>query len=67
VVYICVSKGTSLRLMAPGDRRLIIESPAIYESSKMQSYIAQEIAMPCMQWIHDLLTGSCAPGERWRE
>ena len=41
--------------MAPGDRRLIIESPAIYESSKMQSYIAQEIARPCKQWIHDVL------------
>ena len=41
--------------MAPGDRRLIIESPEIYESSKMQSYIAQEIARPCKQWIHDVL------------
>lgn len=55
-MYICEFKATCLRFMAPGDRRLIVESPEIYESSKMQSYIAQEIARPCKQWIHDVLS-----------
>lgn len=39
----------------PSERHLIIESPEMHFSSNMQSYIAQEVARPCKQWIHEVL------------
>jgi Scavenger mRNA decapping enzyme C-term binding len=38
------------------NRRLVVESPDIYESKSMRSYIEQEIARPCKQWIHDVIS-----------
>ena len=39
-----------------GERRLVIESPETYLSSKMQAYITQEATRPCKQWIHEVLS-----------
>lgn len=39
----------------PSERHLIIESPAMHFSQGMQTYIAQEVARPCKQWIHEVL------------
>lgn len=39
----------------PSERHLIIESPAMHFSQDMQTYIAQEVARPCKQWIHEVL------------
>jgi hypothetical protein len=41
---------------APGERRLVIESPETYSSTKMQAYISQEATRPCKQWIHEVLS-----------
>jgi hypothetical protein len=38
------------------NRRLVVESPEIYDSKSMRSYIEQEIARPCKQWIHDVIS-----------
>jgi hypothetical protein len=40
----------------PGDRRLVIESPEVYKSSRMQAYINQEATRPCKQWVHEVLS-----------
>jgi hypothetical protein len=40
----------------PGERRLVIESPDIHQSSKMQAYITQEATRPCKQWVHEVLS-----------
>lgn len=47
----------------PGERHLIVESPAMHFSQDMQTYIAQEVARPCKQWIHEVL---CAQRETER-
>lgn len=39
----------------PSERHLIIESPEMHSSPGMQSYIEQEVARPCKQWIHEVL------------
>ncbi len=39
----------------PSERHLILESPEMHFSPNMQTYIAQEIARPCKQWIHEVL------------
>ena len=39
----------------PGERRLIVESPQMHHSERMQSYILQEVVRPCKQWIHEVL------------
>ena len=46
---------TSFTERMPSERHLIIESPEMHFSSSMQSYIAQEVARPCKQWIHEVL------------
>ena len=40
----------------PSERHLIIESPEMHFSPVMQSYIAQEVARPCKQWIHEVIS-----------
>ena len=47
----------------PSERHLIIESPDMHFSREMQTYIAQEVARPCKQWIHEVL---CAQRETER-
>jgi hypothetical protein len=47
----------------PSERHLIIESPEMHNSPDMQSYISQEVARPCKQWIHEVL---CAQREAER-
>jgi len=37
-------------------RRLVVESPDIYDSESMQSYIEQEISRPCKRWIHEVIS-----------
>ena len=44
-----------MRVM-PGERRLVIESPEVYKSGRMQAYIAQEATRPCKQWVHEVLS-----------
>jgi hypothetical protein len=39
----------------PSERHLILESPEMHFSPNMQTYIAQEVARPCKQWIHEVL------------
>lgn len=38
-----------------GDRRLVLESPEMYETELMQAYIAQEVSRPCKQWVHEVI------------
>ena len=38
-----------------GDRRLVLESPEMYETEEMKAYIAQEVSRPCKQWVHDVI------------
>ena len=38
------------------ERRLITESPDTHISQRMQSYITTEVARPCKQWIHEVLS-----------
>jgi hypothetical protein len=37
-------------------RRLVVEGPENYRSDSMREYIEQEIARPCKQWIHDVIS-----------
>jgi hypothetical protein len=37
------------------DRRLVVESPEMHNSSSMQAFIKQEVAKPSKQWIHEVL------------
>jgi len=38
------------------ERRLVLETPEMHTSHSMQSYISKEVARPCKQWIHDVLS-----------
>ena len=50
-----MSKRTPATESMPSERHLIIESPEMHFSPNMQTYIAQEVARPCKQWIHEVL------------
>ena len=38
------------------ERLLVVESPDVYRSGKMQAYITQQASRPCKQWIHEVLS-----------
>jgi len=38
------------------NRRLVVESPGVYDSDSMKSYIEQETLRPCKQWIHEVIS-----------
>ena len=40
----------------PNEKQLVIETPEIHNSKRMQAYIAQEIGRPCKQWIHQVIS-----------
>ena len=39
-------------------QKLLVETPAIYESHDMQDYIQQELNRPCKRWVVDVLNGT---------
>ena len=39
----------------PNEKQLVIETPAMHNSQRMQSFISQEISRPCKQWIHQVI------------
>ena len=41
--------------MRVGERRLILETPDMHTSTKMQAFIQKEVERPCKQWIHEVL------------
>lgn len=50
-----VSRDPSRYWASPHDRRLVIESPEMHNSSSMQAFIKQEVVRPSKQWIHEVL------------
>jgi hypothetical protein len=40
----------------PNEKQLVIETPDMHTSERMQAYISQEIGRPCKQWIHQVIS-----------
>ena len=57
-IYRLAQTNTSIRdnLEMPNEKQLVIETPEMHGSQRMQSFISQEISRPCKQWIHQVIS-----------